>query len=298
VGNPKKRIQPARKKEIATELQAALHLSERRVCRLLSLNRAFKRYQTSKRQQDEIITNKLSELAARFRRFGYKRLHILLRREGIVINHKRTYRLYKEAGLAIRKHKKKCPYEKRGKPGSVEIPNTRWSFDFVSDSLANGRRIRALTVIDEATRESLAIEVDTSLTGVRVVGVLNRIAFFRGYPSEILTDNGPEFISHALSEWTYEKNIQHLFIEPGKPVQNAYIESFNGKFREECLDAHWFKSLSDARRTIEAWRIEYNNLRPHSSLGNLTPTEYAAKLNESNTPNPSGLTFSLVQNLG
>lgn len=256
MGCRKKRIEPARKKEIATELQAELKLSERHVCRLLWMNRTFKRYQSVKPEQDEAIAKRLGELATRWKRFGYKRLHILLRREGYTINHKRTYRIYREAGLALRKRKKKCPTEKRGRPDAVITPNTRWSFDFVSDAMANGWRIKILTVIDEATRECLALEVDTSISGQRVAAVLNRIAFFRGVPREILTDNGPEFTSMALSEWAYEKKITHLFIDPGKPVQNVYIESFNGKFREECLSTHWFKNLYEARELIEAWRSE------------------------------------------
>lgn len=259
------------------------------------MNRTFKRYQSLKPQQDEAILKRLRELATRWKRFGYRRLHILLRREGYAINHKRTYRIYKEAGLALRKRKKKCPTEKRGRPDAVIAPNTRWSLDFVSDAMANGRRIRILTVIDEATRECLALEVDTSISGQRVAAVLNRIAFFRGFPREILTDNGPEFTSMALSEWTYEKKITHLFIELGKPVQNAYIESFNGKFREECLSTHWFKSLYEARELIEAWRSEYNNFRPHSALGNLTPVEYAKILDQKTERDRFGLTFDLAQ---
>ncbi len=298
MGSRKKRIQPAHKKEIANELQKEFKLSERRVCRLLSINRTFKRYVPAKNEENEVITKRLGELAVRWKRFGYKRLHVLLRREGFKINHKRTYRLYKEAGLTLRKRKKKSPSEKRGKPELAASPNSRWSFDFVSDATANGRRIKVLTVIDEVTRECLALEVDTSITGQRVASVLNRIAFFRGYPKEVLTDNGPEFTSVALSEWAYEKKINHLFIEPGKPVQNAYIESFNGKFREECLEEHWFKNIYEAREIIESWRIEYNTLRPHSSLGNLTPDEYAQKLKNENAPESAGLTFSVVQNLG
>ena len=298
MGRRKKRIQPARKKEIAKDLQQELKLSERRVCRLLNINRTFKRYRSPKMDQDAIITERLSELATRWRRFGYKRLHVLLRREGFKINHKRTYRLYREAGLCIRKRKKKCPSEKRGKPDIVQAANARWSFDFVSDTLANGRRIRVLTVIDEATRENLALEVDTSITGSRVAAVLNKIAFFRGFPKEILTDNGPEFTSTAMSTWSYEKSIHHIFIDPGKPVQNAYIESFNGKFREECLNAHWFRNISEARATIESWRNEYNSVRPHSALGNLTPLEYARNLIENDPQNQTGLTLGLVQNWG
>jgi len=184
---------------------------------------------------------------------------------------------------------------KRGRPGAVIAPNTRWSFDFVSDAMANGRRIKILTVIDEATRECLALEVDKSISGQRVASVLNRIAFFRGYPREILTDNGPEFTSVALSEWTYGKKITHLFIEPDKPVQNAYIESFNGKFREACLSTHWFKNLYEARELIEAWKSEYNHFRPHSAFGNLTPAEYAKILDQKSEQTHSGLTFGLAQ---
>ena len=298
MGNRKKRIEPARKKEIASELQQELNLSERHVCRLLHINRTFKRYQSIKPEKDEAIAKRLAELATRWKRFGYKRLHILLRREGCMINHKRTYRIYKQSGLALRKRKKKCPTEKRGKPEIVIAPNTRWSFDFVSDTVANGCRIRVLTVIDEATRECLALEVDTSISGKRVVSVLNRIAFFRGYPAEVLTDNGPEFTSIAMSEWAYEKSIHHLFIDPGKPVQNAYIESFNGKFREECLSTHWFKNIYEAREIIESWRLEYNNFRPHSALGNLTPVEYTKILSQNFSPKSSGLTLDMVQNMG
>lgn len=178
MGSRKKRLQPARKKEIANELQKELNLSERRVCRLLSINRTFKRYIPKSNEENEAITKRLGELAVRWKRFGYKRLHILLRREGFMINHKRTYRLYKEAGLTLRKRKKKAPSEKRGRPEIAAAPNSRWSFDFVSDATANGRRIKVLTVIDEVTRECLALEVDTSLTGQRVASVLNRIAFF------------------------------------------------------------------------------------------------------------------------
>lgn len=228
---------------------------------------------------NEAILERLAELATRWKRFGYRRLHILLCREGKTVNHKRVYRLYKQAGLSLRKRKKKCPSEKRGRPETaVLVPNSRWSMDFVSDVTATGQRFRTLTIIDEATRECLALEVDTSLTGKRVISVLNRISLFRGYPIEVLTDNGSEFTSNAFSEWTYDKKVNHLFIDPGKPIQNAYIESFNGKFRDECLNEHWFKNLTEAREIIEQWRLEYNHARPHSSLGNLTPAEYAAKL--------------------
>lgn len=275
----KKLTEPARKRSIAEAVQDKFKISERRACRLVGLNRKTKRYKAVNNAENEEIEKRLGELAARWKRFGYRRLHILLCREGYEVNHKRVYRLYKKAGLALRKRKKKCPSEKRGRPEiAAQKPNSRWSLDFVSDTTATGQRIRVLTVIDEVTRECLALEVDTSITGKRVASVLNRIAFFRGYPTEILTDNGPEFTSIAFGEWSYSKKVEHLFIDPGKPIQNAYIESFNGKFRDECLNEHWFKNLTEARDIIEHWRQEYNVARPHSALGYMTPTEYAEKL--------------------
>ena len=156
--------------------------------------------------------------------------------------------------------------------------NARWSMDFVSDRTRYGSNIRVLTVIDEVTRECLALEVDSSLSGRRVSAVLNRIALFRGLPKEILTDNGSEFTSNVMNAWAYDHKVEHIFTDPGKPIQNGYIESFNGKLRAECLNQHWFQSLSEAREIIEDWRLEYNRIRPHSSLDNLTPEEYALKL--------------------
>lgn len=202
----------------------------------------------------------------------------MLRREGICINHKKTYRLYKNAGLALRKRSKK-KYEKRGMPERTAVTaNTRWSLDFVSDRTRYGSNIRILTVIDEVTRECLALEADSSLTGRRVTTALNQIAIFRGHPKEILTDNGPEFTSNAMNAWGYDRKVEHIYIDPGKPMQNGFIESFNGKLRAECLDQHWFRNLAEAKEILEAWRVEYNRVRPHSSLDNLTPEEYALKL--------------------
>lgn len=218
-------------------------------------------------------------LSARWKRFGYRRLHIMLKRENININHKRTYRLYKSAGLSLKKRNKKKKYEKRGMPerNFTEV-NSRWSMDFVSDRTRFGSNIRILTLIDEVSRECLALEVDSSITGRKVGSVLNRVAIFRGMPKEILTDNGSEFTSNAMNAWAYDHKVGHVFTDPGKPTQNGYIESFNGKLRDECLNQHWFKNLSEAKEIIELWRLEYNNLRPHTSLGNLTPEEYALKI--------------------
>lgn len=203
-------------------------------------------------------------------------MHVLLRREGHPINVKRTYRLYREAELMVRKRRRKRVTIER-KPRVIPAqPNRRWSMDFVSDALENGRKIRCLTVVDDFTRECLAIEVDTSLPGLRVVRVLERISAERGeLPEAIVLDNGPEFAGRALDAWAYSKEITLAFIRPGKPVENAFVESFNGRFRDECLNEHWFTSLADARQTIESWRRDYNQMRPHSSLGGLTPAEFA-----------------------
>ena len=203
----------------------------------------------------------------------------MLLREGLVLNHKKTYRLYRCAGLTLQTRSKKKKYEKRGMPARPVLEaNTRWSMDFVSDRTRTGRSLRVLTVIDEVTRECLALEADSSITGRKVAAILNRIALFRGYPKEILTDNGPAFISNAVSAWAYDHKVEHIFIDPGKPMQNGHIESFNGKLRIECLNQHWFRSLPEARELVDTWRTEYNQLRPHSSLGNLTPVEFAASL--------------------
>lgn len=210
-----------------------------------------------------------------WRRFGYRRLHALLAREGWYVNHKRIYRLYRNAGLAVRRRKKKRVMTDRGKPQAVlAVPNQRWSMDFVSDATASGQRFRVLVVLDEGKRECLACEADTSLTGARVQRVLDRLAADRGYPREILSDNGPEFTSLVLNQWAYERRVNQLFIQPGKPMQNGYVESFNGKLRDECLNEHWFRTVREAQRIIEAWRLNYNYVRPHSALDNQTPVEY------------------------
>lgn len=192
------------------------------------------------------------------------------------MNLKRTYRLYREAGLAVRVRKRKRigPFERRPLPKPLHA-NMSWSMDFVADSLADGRRLRALTIVDDCTRECLALEVDTSLTGSRVVSVLERLADTRGRPRSITVDHGPEFEGKVLDAWAYTHGVTLAFIRPGKPVENAYIESFNGKFRDECLNEHWFITMAQAREIIERWRIEYNTERPHSSLENRTPEEYA-----------------------
>jgi len=242
------------------------------------------RYYRPKLKDETEIRQRLRELAEKRRRWGYRRLHLLLRREGCLINHKKTRRLYLAEGLSLRRRKRK----KRGLGLRVRLPeaqrpNQRWSMDFMSDALCTGRRFRTLNVVDDYTRECLAIEVDTSLGGERVKRVLDAIVAERGWPVTITSDNGPEFTGKALDEWAYNRVGLH-FIDPGKPTQNAYVESFNGKFREECLNEHWFTSIPEARQIIGDWKQDYNQVRPHSSLGDLTPQEFATRQMEPQAP--------------
>jgi len=221
------------------------------------------------------LRERLKQLASERRRFGYRRLYALLRREGCMANKKLIYRIYREEmlSLKIRKRKKLVAVVRVPMPAPTK-PNVRWSMDFVSDQIGTtGRRIRTLNIVDDYTRECLAIEVDTSLPGYRVVAVLARLQATRGLPQIIVTDNGPEFTGAALDQFAHQKFTLDP-IDPGKPQQNAYIESFNGKFRDECLNENWFVSLNHAKEIIEKWREDYNRCRPHSSLGNLTPEEF------------------------
>jgi putative transposase len=221
------------------------------------------------------LRERIRELAHRRRRFGCPRIHLLLRREGLVVNHKRTERIYREEGLSLRKRKrKKMAAQTRIVLPSPTGPNEIWSMDFVTDSIVTGRRFRALVIVDDYSRECPAIEVDTSLGGIRVVQVLERLAETRGLPQVITADNGPEFASRVLDEWAYRRGVKLNFIRPGKPIENAYAESFIGRLRDECLNENWFITLKDARVIIESWRVDYNEGRPHTSLGGLTPREF------------------------
>ena len=251
-------------------------MSERHACRLLGLGRSTHRYRARRQARDRELRSRLKELAAQRMRFGYRRLTALLVREGLAVNHKRVYRLYREEGLAMRIRQRRRIRWTGAVSGRVATrANERWSIDFVSDCVSRGRVIRMLTVVDDCTRECPAIEVDSSLGGLRVRRVLDRIASERGLPEAIVLDNGPEFRGRALAAWSEERRVRLEFIQPGKPTQNAYAESFNGRLRDECLNANWFTSLSDARRKIESWRQDYNELRPHSSLNYLPPAEFA-----------------------
>jgi putative transposase len=272
-------VSPQAKREVVKVLMSEHRFKVTRACGLVSISRSLYRY--VRRRADGELQQRIEAIAADKRRYGYRRVYVRLRREGRLVNRKRVYRIYRELGLAVRRRKRKRIgiVERRPLP-KPQAANMSWSMDFVSDGLADGRRLRCLTIVDDCTRESLAIEVDTSLTGTRVKAVMQRLADTRGLPRSITVDHGPEFEGQVLDAWAYAANVQLAFIRPGKPNENAYIESFNGKFRDECLNEHWFISMAHARRVIEAWRIEYNTERTHSSLGNLTPEEFAIKLSQ------------------
>jgi putative transposase len=222
------------------------------------------------------LLSRLVVHAAERPRFGYRRLHTLITREGIVANHKRVHRVYREAGMQVRRRRRKRL--SRGERVPLPLasrPGERWSMDFMLDTLADGRSFRTLNIVDDFTRECVAIEVDRSLPGARVVRVLERLRGTHGLPQTIVVDNGPEFIGRTVDAWAYKAGVSLRFIRPGKPIENAYVESFNGKFRDECLNEHWFLNMADAQQVIEAWRVDYNTVRPHSSLGNQTPYRFA-----------------------
>jgi putative transposase len=250
-------------------------LSVRKACKLICLSRTSLLYKPVIRPDEEVVCRRLKKLAETRKRFGCRRLHVMLRREGFMINHKRTERIYRQEGLALRiRRRKKMSSRLRTNMPKPAYPNHIWSMDFMRDNLADGRTIKVLSVVDEYTRKCFRIEVDTSINGIRVTRVLSEIARLEDLPQIIVIDNGPEFIGNALDAWAYQRGVKLTFIRPGKPVENAYIESFNGRFRDECLNEHWFLTIEHARRIIEEWRIDYNNERPHSSLGYLTPEEF------------------------
>ena len=270
-------MSPQAKREAVTHLIVTHQFGVTRSCGLIGISRSLYQYE-SKRTDDAPLKERLTALAGQKRRYGYRRLHVLLLREGWLLNWKRTYRVYREAGLMVRRRKRKriAGIERQDKVMTTG-PNQSWSMDFVSDGFVDGRRLRCLNIVDDFTKECLAIEVDTSLPGRRVVSVLERLAEMRGLPRSITVDNGPEFISKALDAWAYEQRLTLRFIEPGKPQQNAYIERFNGKFRDECLNEHWFLSMRHARAVIADWRMEYNEERPHSALDYQTPKEFVER---------------------
>jgi putative transposase len=257
------------------ELIDHYRVSERQACQVIQIGRSSYRYQHIRDEQVP-LRMRINEIARVRVRYGYKRIYVLLRREGWRINHKRVYRIYCEEGLNLRakKPKRRRSAAQRVSQPPVPAVNESWSMDFFTDSLFNGHRFRALTLVDNFSRECLAIEVGQHICGEDVVSVVERMKMRHGTPCFIKVDNGPEFISKELDKLAYENKVTLDFSRPGKPIDNAYIESFNGSFRDECLNTNWFLSLEDAREKIEDWRREYNEWRPHSSLDNLTPSQY------------------------
>lgn len=264
------------RKAAIEQVRQGYAFSQRRACGLMTVAVSSYRYQT--RRSDERLRAKLVELAREKPRFGYRRLHVLLRRSGEAVNHKRVQRVYREAGLSIRRKKRKhCV--RVGQPLRVwTAANQEWALDFVHDAVESGRAIRVLSVVDAYTRECLALEVDTSFASRRVTRVLEATIAERGMPQAIRCDNGPELTSRYFLAWCIERKIELTHIQPGRPMQNGHVESFHGKLRDECLSVSWFENLFEARRKIAAWRAEYNRERPHSSLGYRTPEEFACEM--------------------
>lgn len=254
-------------------------VSERHACRLLELDRATYRYEP-RPDRSRDLREALVALARQKSRFGYRRLWALLARRGWRCSENRVYRLYREEGLIVRRLKRKRVARGRAADMLLSAPNQEWAVDFVSDALATGRGLRGLTIIDSYTRECPAIEVATGICSRTVTRTLERIIGERGKPQSLRCDNGPEFTSRHFLGWCEEQGITVVHIQPGKPMQNGHVESFNGRLRDECLNANWFVNLADARRKIESWRVDYNAERPHSSLGYRTPEEFAKTCSE------------------
>ena len=261
-------------------------ISQRHACRLAQFSRSTLRYKS--RAKDQMaLKMRLRDLAAVRVRWGYRRLHVLLGREGWKVNHKRVYRLYKQEGLELRtkRKKKKRAAVPRVPNSPATAPNDCWSMDFISDRLTNGRAFRTLTLVDNVTKVSPALEADFSLTGKRVTEVLNRAIVLYGLPKAIQVDNGPEFAGKELDAWAYRRGVKLDFSRPGKPTDNPFVESLNGRFRDEFLSVHWFDTLEEVKAALETWRMEYNTERPHTSLGMKTPAEFAANWQSSQTEN-------------
>jgi len=268
-------VTPAVRREDVAHLQVAYEVSERRACAALGADRTSVRYR-SRRPDDAAVRVRLRELASIRRRFGYRRLHILLTREGIVMNHKKLRRLYSEERLQVRRRGgRKRALGTRAPMALPQGPNQRWSLDFLSDAMIDGRRFRILAIVDDFTRECLVLIADTSLPGLRVARELDTLIAIRGRPLMIVSDNGTELTGMTMLRWSQERQVEWHYIAPGKPQQNAFIESFNGRLRDELLNETLFSSLAHAREALWLWKDDYNTVRPHSGLGNLTPTAYA-----------------------
>jgi putative transposase len=268
-------VTPPAKREAVRLAGESYGLTERRACRLIGATRSMVRY-VAKRPNDEALRAQLVAFAGERRRWGYRRLAVLVRRAGTRANLKRVYRVYREAGLAVRRRKRKLRMVARLAQPLLRPtrPIEWWAMDFLKDTLAGTRPFRVFTLEDLFTRDALALTLDFSLPALRVIRELDLVAATRGYPQYVRVDNGPEFISQALDAWAYQHGVQLVFIDPGKPVQNAHVESFNGKVRDEFLNEHWFVSIAEAQVLATRFRLDFNTVRPHSALKNLTPEEF------------------------
>lgn len=269
-------VRPAQRRALVVWAREAYRLSERRACRAVGVDRSLVRYR-SVRPHQEALRKRLRELASVRVRSGYKQLHVYLRREGWAVNHKRVYRLYTEEGLTLKRRRPKrhrTASARKARPMPT-TPNQQWAMDFMHDTLASGKSIRLLTAIDLCTRECVILRAEKGFSGTDVGSLLSQAGRDRGQlPRRIRVDNGTEFTSRALDHWAYWNGVALDFSRPGKPVDNAFVESFNGTVRRECLSQHWFMGLEDAQTTLDAWREDYNNHRPHRSLANQSPAKY------------------------
>jgi len=285
-------VTPAACREAVAHLRSGFAMSERRACRVAEVDRSSVRYRR-RRPDDALLRERLKALAAQRRRFGYRRLWVLLRREGHAVNKKRVYRLYRQERLMVRRRGgRKRAVGTRAPMPVPSGPNRRWSLDFVHDQMTDGRRFRILAVVDDGTRECLALVADTSISGRRIARELDRIVARRGPPGGIVSDNGTELTSNAILGWSDRQKVAWHYIAPGKPVQNAFIESFNGRLRDELLNETLFRSLPHARVVLESWRRDYNTERPHSSLGWQTPLAFAARWHGSSAQRARALSQS------
>lgn len=271
-------VTPGAKREAVAHLCNAHGISQRRACDVLQVDRSSVRYQP-KQVDDVELRDAIKRVARDRRRFGYRRINVMLQREGIYMNHKKLRRIYTEEKLQVRRRGGRKRALGTRRPMEVpDGPNQRWSLDFVSDAFTDGRRFRILTVVDDFTKENVLLAPDTSISGLRVTRELDQAIEEHGMPKTIVSDNGTEFTSMAILKWVQDNGIDWHYIQPGKPTQNAFIESFNGRLRDECLNETLFSSLNDAREELAKWREDYNHYRPHSSIGNLTPSEFVEKI--------------------
>ena len=267
-------VKPASRKRLVGYLQDSYGISQRRACRVVPISRKAMAYQPQRPIQDAALVKRMKQLGEQYPRYGYLMLHELLRREGLVVNRKRTYRIYSSLGLQVRTKRRKKLVRPRVPLEVPTGPNERWSIDFVHDQLADSRRIRILNVVDDYSRVCVGQLVDLSISGERTARFLGELGEARGLPKRIVMDNGPELTSKAMFIWSQQTGVKLHFIQPGKPTQNAFVESFNGRFRDGCLNQQWFQSLEDAREIIDAWRKDYNQVRPHSALNYQSPADF------------------------